>query len=147
VLSVIDRICRAEAMASNAEKPPELTTLNSYPMTVNDAACSERVSMAFQAQFGERAFETAPASAIEDFSVFGRRWGAPYVFWIVGGTDPAAYAEAQQTKTLNALPSNHSPKFAPVLNPTLQTGLETCLLPAQRGSRPPESTEVGGLAQ
>jgi hippurate hydrolase len=130
VLSAINRICRAESAASNAVKPPEFTTLSSYPLTVNDAACSERVGKAFQAQFRERAFETAPASASEDFSVFGRRWGVPYVFWIVGGTDPAAHAEATRTKTLNALPSNHSPKFAPVIHPTLQTGLEAMLTAA-----------------
>jgi hippurate hydrolase len=130
VLSAIDRICRAEAIAARAVKPPEFTTLSSYPLTVNDAACSDRVATAFQLQFGERAFETPPASASEDFSVFGRRWGTPYVFWIVGGTDPAAYAEAKRTDTVNALPSNHSPKFAPVLHPTLQTGLETMLTAA-----------------
>ncbi len=130
MLSAIDRICRAECMASHADEPPEFTTLSSYPLTVNDAACSERVAKAFEAQFGDRAFETPPASASEDFSVFGRRWGAPYVFWIVGGTDPVAYAEAKRTKTLNALPSNHSPKFAPVLHPTLQTGLEAMLTAA-----------------
>jgi amidohydrolase len=130
VLTAIDRISRAEAMASGAEKAPEFTTLSSYPLTVNDRASSERVAKAFQAQFGDRAFETPPASASEDFSVFGRRWGAPYVFWIVGGTDPAKYAEAKRTNTLNSLPSNHSPKFAPVLEPTLQTGLETMLTAA-----------------
>ncbi|MDQ2643946.1 MAG: amidohydrolase [Myxococcota bacterium] len=130
VLEAIERICRAEATASRAEKPPEFTTLSSYPLTINDAACSERIAKAFQLQFGERAFETPPASASEDFSVFGRRWGAPYVFWIVGGTDPKAYAEAERTKTVNELPSNHSPKFAPVLHPTLQAGLEAMLTAA-----------------
>ena len=130
VLSAIERICSAEAMASHAEKAPEFTTLSSYPMTVNDEVSSARVAQAFQAQFGKRAFETPPASASEDFSVFGRRWGAPYVFWIVGGTDPGTYAQAQRTKSINALPSNHSPKFAPVLHPTLQTGLEALLTAA-----------------
>ena len=65
-------------------------------------------------------FETPPASASEDFSVFGRAWGVPYVFWFVGGTDPSGYAKAKRTKTVNALPSNHSPKFAPVIHPTLR---------------------------
>jgi len=130
VLSAIERISRAEAAASNAPKPPEFTTLSSYPLTVNDAAASQRVIQAFQTQFGKRAFETEPASASEDFSIFGRRWGAPYVFWIVGGTDPQAYAAAKRDNGLNALPSNHSPKFAPVLHPTLETGLETMLTAA-----------------
>jgi hippurate hydrolase len=130
VLSAIQRISRAEAAASNAPKAPEFTTLSSYPLTVNDAAASQRVIQAFQTQFGKRAFETEPASASEDFSIFGRRWGAPYVFWIVGGTDPKAYAAAKRDNSLNALPSNHSPKFAPVLHPTLETGLETMLTAA-----------------
>ena len=33
VMSAIERVCRAEAMASGAEKPPELTTLSRYPLT------------------------------------------------------------------------------------------------------------------
>ena len=95
------------------------------------------MTAAFEAQFGERAFQTLPASASEDFSVFGRRWGAPYVFWIVGGTDPAAYAEAQRTQTLNTLPSNHSPMFSPVIHPTLQAGLEAMLTAAAAWLSPP----------
>jgi hippurate hydrolase len=130
VLSAIDRICRAECAASGAERPPELTMLDSYPLTVNDAEASARVAQAFHARFGERAFETPPASASEDFSVFGRRWGVPYVFWFVGGTDPAAYAEARRAKRVNELPSNHSPRFAPALHPTLETGLDAMLVAA-----------------
>jgi acetylornithine deacetylase/succinyl-diaminopimelate desuccinylase-like protein len=53
--------------------------------------------------------------------------GVPHVFWIVGGTDPAAYAQAKATKRLNELPSNHSPRYAPVLHPTLKTGLQAML--------------------
>jgi len=137
VLASVRRIVNAEAQASGAEKPPEFTNLSSYPLTENDAPSSERVAKAFQAQFGERAFETPPASASEDFSVFGRKWGAPYVFWIVGGTAPAVYAEAKRTHTVNALPSNHSTKFAPVLHPTLETGLEAMLTAAAAWLCPP----------
>jgi hippurate hydrolase len=71
-----------------------------------------------------------PAAASEDFSVFGRAWNVPYVFWFVGGTDPALYAQARQDKSLNRIPSNHSPKFAPVIHPTLQTGLQAMLAAA-----------------
>jgi metal-dependent amidase/aminoacylase/carboxypeptidase family protein len=68
-----------------------------------------------------------PASASEDFSVFGRRWNVPYVFWFVGGTDPQRYLSAKREGTLNAIPSNHSPRFAPVLEPTLKVGLQAML--------------------
>jgi hypothetical protein len=43
----------------------------------------------------------------------------------VGGTDPEIYAKAKEANQINELPENHSPKFAPVLNPTLRTGIET----------------------
>jgi hippurate hydrolase len=48
----------------------------------------------------------------------------------VGGTDPAVYAKAKQENRLNELPVNHSPKFAPVLHPTLETGIETLVVGA-----------------
>lgn len=130
MLGAIRRICCAECDASNAPRPPEFTTLGSYPLTENDAAATARVAAAFRAQFGERALEARPAAASEDFSVFGRSWNVPYVFWFVGGTDPQAHAAAQAAKQVNTLPSNHSPKFAPVLHPTLETGLQAMLAAA-----------------
>ena len=130
MLAAVKRICCAECAASNAEREPEFTALDSYPLTENDAQATARVAAAFKAQFGERAHETAPAAASEDFSVFGRSWQVPYVFWFVGGTDPAIYAEARAKGRINAIPSNHSPKFAPVLPRTLETGLQAMLAAA-----------------
>jgi len=130
MLGAIRRICCAECMASNAPREPEFTTLSSYPMTVNDSATTQRLQEAFNAWFGERAYETQPAAASEDFSVFGREWNVPYAFWFVGGTDAETYAKAKAAKTLNRIPSNHSPQFAPTLDPTLRTGLEAMLCAA-----------------
>ncbi|MGT2512683.1 M20 family metallopeptidase [Cupriavidus basilensis] len=130
MLGAIRRICCAECMASNAPREPEFTTLSSYPLTVNDSATTQRLQVAFDAWFGERAYETQPAAASEDFSVFGREWNVPYAFWFVGGTDAEIYAKAKAAKKLNTLPSNHSPQFAPTLEPTLRTGLEAMLCAA-----------------
>ncbi|MGE8449133.1 MAG: M20 family metallopeptidase [Pseudomonadales bacterium] len=130
MLGAIRRICCAECMASNAPREPEFTTLSSYPLTVNDSATTQRLQVAFDAWFGERAYETQPAAASEDFSVFGREWNVPYSFWFVGGTDAEIYAKAKAAKKLNTLPSNHSPQFAPTLDPTLRTGLEAMLCAA-----------------
>ncbi|KAA9345776.1 amidohydrolase [Adhaeribacter soli] len=130
ILSAVKRICCAECAASNAPRDPEFTMLDSYPITENDAAATAKVAAAFQAQFGDRAYETKPASASEDFSIFGRNWQVPYVFWFVGGTDPETYREAIKNNKLNSIPSNHSPKFAPVLHPTLKTGLQAMLTAA-----------------
>lgn len=130
MLSAIKRICHAECQASNAERPPEFETLSSYPLTENDGAATNSVVAAFKAQFGGNVYEAVPAAASEDFSVFGRTWNVPYVFWFVGGTDPEVYAKAKTSHAINSIPSNHSPKFAPVLHPTLETGLAAMLTAA-----------------
>jgi hippurate hydrolase len=131
MLKSIRRICCAECDASGAERPPEFTKINSYPLTENDLAATQKVAEAFGQQFGENAsLAPSPASASEDFSIFGRTWGVPYVFWFVGGTDPAVYAKAKKDKTINKIPSNHSPKFAPQIHPTLETGLQAMLTAA-----------------
>ena len=115
--------------ASGAPRKPEITTLDHYPLNVNDRDASKRVVDAFRVHFGtERVRETGPAPASEDFGSFGTQWHVPSVFWFVGGTEPEAYAKARAANKLNELPVNHSPKFAPVLHPTLQTGVETLVV-------------------
>ena len=130
MLSAVRRICCAECQASNAPSEPEFTVLNSYPLTRNDVESTHKVAKAFKVQFQDNAFETGPAAASEDFSIFGRTWGSPYVFWFVGGTDAATYDDAASRNAINTIPSNHSPKFAPVLHPTLETGLFSMLTAA-----------------
>lgn len=90
----------------------------------------DALGLSFHAQFGSRSYETQPASASEDFSIFGRNWKVPYVFWFVGGTDPKIFLEAKKNNQLNSIPSNHSPKFAPVIHPTLKTGLQAIMTAA-----------------
>jgi len=129
VLAAIQRIVTAEAEASGAPRKPEITTLDRYPLNTNDREASKRVVDAFRAYFGaERVRETGPAPASEDFGSFGSEWGSPSVFWFVGGTDPDIYAKAKADNRLNELPVNHSPKFAPVIHPTLRTGVETLVM-------------------
>jgi hypothetical protein len=44
----------------------------------------------------------------------------------VGGTDPDLYQRAQQVgRIAEHVPTNHSSKFAPVVHPTLETGVQT----------------------
>lgn len=132
VLAAIERIVNAEAQASGAPRPPEITTLDRYPLNVNDSEASKRVVGAFRQYFGaDRVRETGPAPASEDFGSFGTDWHTPSVFWFVGGTDPDVYAKAKQANRLTELPVNHSPKFAPVLHPTLRTGVETLVVAAR----------------
>jgi len=132
VLAAIERIVNAEAEASGAPKKPEITPLDRYPLAVNDAAASKRVVEAFRGYFSpDRVHETGPASASEDFGSFGAEWGVPSVFWFVGGTDPDVYAKAKAANRINELPTNHNPRFLPVIHPTLETGVEALVVAAR----------------
>jgi len=129
VLAAITRIVNAEAAASGAPKPPEITPLDNYSLVTNDDAATTRVVEAFRQHFpAERIRETGPTSASEDFGSFGAEWGVPSVFWFVGGTDPDTYAKAKAENRLNEIPTNHNPRFLPVLHPTLETGVETLMV-------------------
>jgi amidohydrolase len=132
VLDAITRIVNAEAAASGAPKPPEITPLDNYSLVTNDDAATTTVVEAFRQHFpAERIRQTGPTSASEDFGSFGAKWGVPSVFWFVGGTDPDTYAKAKAANRLNEIPTNHNPRFLPVLHPTLGTGVETLMVAAR----------------
>src|SRR5947199_7868886 len=48
VLAAIERIVKAEAAASGAPRPPEITPLDRYALVMNDADASRRVVSAFR---------------------------------------------------------------------------------------------------
>jgi metal-dependent amidase/aminoacylase/carboxypeptidase family protein len=58
------------------------------------------------------------------------QWHVPSVFWFVGGTDPDEYAKAKAAGKVNEIPSNHNPRFAPVIHPALRTGVEALVVAA-----------------
>jgi amidohydrolase len=131
VLDAIKRIVEAEAQASGAPRPPEITPLDRYQLVRNDPDAVARLRAAFRTHFGdERVIDIPPISASEDFGSFGSEWQAPSVFWTVGGTDPDTYRKAKEAGRLSELPTNHNPRFAPVIHPTLETGVETLLAAA-----------------
>ena len=68
--------------------------------------------------------------ASEDFGSFGAEWQVPSVFWFVGGVDRDVYAKAKKDGTIGTLPTNHSPYFAPVIHPTVESGVETLVVAA-----------------
>lgn len=131
VLSAIRRILEAEAAASGAPRPPAFSVLSEFPPTHNDEAATRRVVAALERRFGaDRVSEITPATASEDFGRFGAAWKVPSVFWMVGGIDPSRYEEARKAGRIDELPANHAPDFAPVIEPTLRTGVEALLAAA-----------------
>jgi amidohydrolase len=140
VLDAIKRIVEAEATASGAPKPPEITMTEHYPLTVNDPDSTARVAAALRAKFGDdRVNElAAPYSASEDFGSFGTEWKVPSVFWYVGGTDADLYRKAEQAgRVAQDIPTNHNAKFAPVIHPTLETGVQAITTAALDALRSP----------
>jgi len=132
VLAAIERIVNAEAEASRAPKKPEITPLDRYAFVKNDPDATKRVADAFRSYFpAERVQQTQPTTASEDFGSFGTGWHVPSVFWFVGGTDPDLYAKAKKAGTVADIPTNHNPRFAPVIHPTLEAGVEALVVASQ----------------
>ena len=131
VLAAIERIVNAEAAAAGAPRPPEITPLDRYSLVTNDVDATEKVVDAFRQNFPDGSVEqTKPTMASEDFGCFGAEWHAPAVYWFLGGDDPDVYDKAKKDGTLSALPTNHNPRFAPVIHPTLRTGVKALVVAA-----------------
>ncbi|MCV7205930.1 amidohydrolase [Mycolicibacterium peregrinum] len=129
VLAAIRRVVIAECQASDSPREPEFELYANFPLTVNDDAVTARVAAAFSEYFGDRA-QTMPAgSASEDFSDIPAALGAPYTYWGFGGIDAEAFrAAVAADRTRLDIPVNHSPRFGPVLQPTLDTGTEALVV-------------------
>lgn len=120
VLASIERIVRAECEASGSPQEPAFEYYDQYPLTDNDAAVTERVTQAFRTYFGDdRVVDLGRVTASEDFSRIPDAFGIPYAYWGVGGTAPG-----------QTVYPNHSPYFAPVIQPTLDAGTEAIVVAA-----------------
>jgi amidohydrolase len=129
VLTAIERIVRAEAQASGAAREPLVEPTESAPAVVNDAAAVDRTRGALAGVVGAgRVVDPGPVTGSEDVGVLAAAAGAPIVFWLLGGADPAAFAGASGpadiARIAAGLPSNHSPRYAPVEDPTIRIGVD-----------------------
>jgi hippurate hydrolase len=133
VLEKVERVVRAEAAASGAEQTPTITTDHSLPPTINDGEATGRLTTAFERAFGQGSVvDPGMFTGSEDVSWFARESGAPLVFWFWGGIDAQRYADAVARGTVERdIPTNHSPYFAPVLQPTLDRGVENLVVAAR----------------
>ena len=132
VLAAIERIIRGECSAAGSSREPDFDYYDQFPLTSNDPAVTARVRDAFTAHFGAATVQAAQRqTASEDFSRIPDAFGVPYTFWLIGGTDAAAYRSAEASGTVaRDIPANHSPFFAPVMDPTLSVGVQTHVVAA-----------------
>lgn len=124
----IERIVRAECEAARSPRPPEFRYYDQYPLTSNHDEPTAKVRAAFDAHFRGDSVDMAPVPASEDFSVIPDAFGCPYTYWGLGGF-----------KDWKNAPGNHSPFFAPDIQPTLDRGVEAIVVAASPwlvGDRP-----------
>lgn len=120
VLAGIERIVRAECEAAGSPEPPTFDYYDQYPLTDNDPDVTATVHDAFRSHFGDdRVITLGRVTASEDFSRIPDALGTPYTYWGVGGFAPGSTRYP-----------NHSPFFAPDIQPTLDAGTEAIVVAA-----------------
>ncbi|RHZ46503.1 hypothetical protein CDV55_100194 [Aspergillus turcosus] len=130
VIACIKRIVEAECEASGAVEKPSVEIVSSTPATINDEATVRALKETFGSYFQEDLVESEPIAASEDFSLLATAVGAPYVMWTYGGVDAETWDDAVAKGTVNELPNNYSPFFAPCIQPTLRTAVDAMSLGA-----------------
>ncbi|HEX8935259.1 MAG TPA: peptidase dimerization domain-containing protein, partial [Pseudonocardiaceae bacterium] len=131
MLDAVRRIVTAECQASGCLKDPDFELFDRFPITDNDAATTERVAGAFAEFFGDRAQPMGQQTASEDLSDIPTALGVPYTYWGIGGIDPDAYRTAAEAGRVSQdIPVNHSANFAPIIQPTLDTGTQALVVAA-----------------
>jgi hippurate hydrolase len=90
-------------------------------LVYNNPALSERLKAPLEAALGKgNVVISEPITPSEDFSYFVEQ-GVPGFYFNLGGADPEKFAQAKAAGT--SLPSNHSPLFAPDVDPALHAGI------------------------
>jgi amidohydrolase len=121
ILSAITRIATAEAAAAAAPRAPLIERYEGADAVYNDPALAKRMRAVLEGALGRaNVIDQEPITASEDFSVLVEQ-GIPGFYMSLGGADPARWAQAHQGGP--PLPSNHSPLFAPDVDPALHTAI------------------------
>jgi hippurate hydrolase len=121
VLAAITRITTAEAEAAAAPRAPLIDRYEGADAVYNEPALAQRLRAVLEDALGrDNVLIKEPITPSEDFSIFVEQ-GIPGFYLRLGGADPGKLAAAQASGT--HLPSNHSPLFAPDVDPALHTAI------------------------
>jgi amidohydrolase len=122
VLAAIARITNAESLAGGAPHEPLIEHLESTDSVYNDPALAQRLRAPLEAALGkDNVITTDPKTPSEDYAYFVEQ-GVPSLYMNLGGADPQKFADSKNGGPM--LPSNHSPYFAPDVDPALHTGIQ-----------------------
>lgn len=133
ILDSVDRIVKGEAATSGAPEEPTITSIERFPIVANDAAALAKTLHAFSEWLGDdKIFDPGAGAGSEDVGILATSANAPLAYWLLGGSDPSLFSTGGvDDPALRTVPSNHSPQYAPVLEPTLTLGV-TALVTAAR---------------
>jgi metal-dependent amidase/aminoacylase/carboxypeptidase family protein len=134
VLKSVRTIIDAEATASSNPNQPTLTPTTRFPFLFNDGDVTGALEKTFAEYFksGKNSYQSdiARLQGSEDFGILATAVGKPSCFFLYGGVDPEVYDRAEKDGKMKELPGNHSPFFAPVIQPTLTVGLDGYVISA-----------------
>jgi hippurate hydrolase len=123
LLEGVKRTAAATATMANAPAP-EVAITSSSASIVNDPALTARIAAILQRLSGSdldvRPANGDPLPASEDFPEF-TQGGIPGVYYSLGAYDPRVLEQDQASGT--PVPVNHSPLFAPAMEPTISVGV------------------------
>ncbi len=121
LLAAIERVAKAEAEAGGADKMPLVEKYESTSAVYNDPVLTQHLAGVLESVVGKgNVVKEDPLMTSEDYSVFIEQ-GVPSFYFTLGVADPQKLAAAHASH--KELPSNHSPLFAPVVDPALHTGI------------------------
>jgi amidohydrolase len=125
MLAGIERTAKAVATMSNAPEP-EIKITEGAKAVINDPGVVGTAEKVLKAAFGDKFRSSPPSTPSEDYSEFINA-GVPSMFFNIGVYAPERVAAAREGDGTQ-LPANHSPLFAPVPKPTIETGVEAMTL-------------------
>jgi amidohydrolase len=127
VLAAIERITKGIALAAGVptDRMPivKVSDTEVTTATYNDPALTEMLAKVFVKALGsENVVKATPVMASEDFGYLSLDHQIPSTLFWLGAVDPEKLKVSKETGT--ALPSLHSPLFAPLPEPALRTGIK-----------------------
>ncbi|RVW08280.1 amidohydrolase [Prescottella agglutinans] len=138
ILDAVGRIVRGEAETAGAPEAPTITEIERFPIVTNDPEALRKSLDALGSWLGrENILDPGAGAGSEDVGILATSSGAPLSYWLLGGADPSLFTTGDMTDpALLKVPSNHSPHYAPAIEPTLPIGV-AALVTAARSWLPP----------
>jgi amidohydrolase len=124
MLAGIERTAKEAAAMSDAPAP-DVVIKEGAKAVMNDPAVVATAEKVLKSAFGDKFRTSPPGTPSEDYSEFVIA-GVPSMFFNIGVYEPERVAAARNGGA--PLPSNHSPLFAPVPKPTIETGVTAMTL-------------------